>query len=136
MTRKYASFDTSQVRAVAADFGNAPARISRNVTSVMFKSAQNIKKSMRAQARERKHWHAVAGDITFDIEPDVDGVSAEIGPEIGRSGRGHQGSLAFIAYNGSSRGGGGTIRDPEVDLMEELPAFERFMEAAAIKALG
>ena len=58
-------------------------------------------------------------------------VSAVIGPE-----KGAPGSLANVAYFGTSRGGG-TVADPEDALQEEADAFvEHFAAMAEELALG
>jgi hypothetical protein len=48
-------------------------------------------------------------------------IEAEIGPSPGGSG-----SLAGIAYFGTSRAGGGTVRNPEDAMLEEAPNFYEF----------
>jgi hypothetical protein len=92
---------------------------------VVARSALNTKKLMQADARNSKHFKQLAPTISYDLkvhEFGGDGViEAEIGPTPGGSG-----SLAGIAYYGTSRPGGGTVRNPEDAMLEEAPNFYEY----------
>ena len=92
---------------------------------VVAKSALNTKKLMQADAKRSKHFKQLAPTIGYDLrvmEFAGDGViEGEVGPTPGGSG-----SLAGIAYYGTSRPGGGTVRNPEDAMLEEAPNFYEF----------
>lgn len=108
------SFDTSEVRAAAADMSNVDGRLRPDVSSVVKRGATNIKDDLTSQMRSSRHFKGFA-DISYDM---VDDFEAEIGPNKGGPGAG-----ANIAYFGTSRGGG-TVEDPEEALNREITAFE------------
>lgn len=108
------SFDTSEVRAAAADMSNVDGRLRPDVSSVVKRGATNIKDDLTSQMRSSRHFKGFA-DISYDM---VDDFEAEIGPNKGGPGAG-----ANIAYFGTSRGGG-TVEDPEEALNREIGAFE------------
>ena len=120
-------FDMSEVRAVAADMRAVDGRLNRWTLGVIEKGALNIKNQLRSEMQASRHFKGAAGDIDYDIRHSPGVIEAEIGP---RSGPGNPGALANIAYFGTSRGGG-TVRNPEYALAEEMPRFIRAMEAEA-----
>lgn len=126
------TFDSSELRALSADLTKAGSEIDGKVGAVVSKGAVNIKAQMRMEMYASTHFRGVGSSISYDIHGgDMFGVGvieAEIGPETGT---GSPGSLANIAYFGSSRGGG-TVPDPIGALNAELPRFE----AALTKILG
>ena len=112
------SADTSEMEALARDFGAIPAAMVPKVRGVVAKSAVNTKKLMRQDARRSRHFKQLEPTINYDIQTSGDVIMAEIGPTPGGSG-----SLAGIAYYGTSRPGGGTIRNPEEAMLEEAENF-------------
>lgn len=118
------SIDTSQVRNLVADLGKLDDNVSHEVPKIVTRGAVNIKKDMQEAMKKTSDggFRYVATQIFFD-ELD-DGLTAEIGPE--KYGRG-DGSLANIAYFGTSKGGG-TIEDPKFALERETPNFIRELE--------
>lgn len=120
------SVDTSEVRAAIADLTSVDSRLRPDVAAVVKKGAQNIKEDQQAQARKSRHFRGFAPGISYDM---VDDFEAEIGPVKGRPG-----SLANIAYFGTSRGGG-TVEEPAEALQRELPAFEKHLADIAEKAV-
>ena len=126
------NFDSSEVRALAADLTAAGDAVQGKAYGVVSKGAVNIKTQMRMEMYGSRSFRGVGSSISYDIHGgDVFGVGvieAEIGPETGG---GSPGSLANVAYFGTSRGGG-TVPDPQGALDAELPRFE----AALLKIAG
>lgn len=112
------SADTSQLDGLARDFGAIPAAMVPKVRAVVAKSALNTKNAMRKDASRSAHFKQLAAVINYDLEVRGDVTEAEIGPVPGGAG-----SLAGIAYFGTSKPGGGTVRDPEKAMNDEAPAF-------------
>lgn len=103
-------------RELAADLSSVSSRMRPDIASVVKKGATNIKNDLVTQMRSSTHFKGVAPGISYDM---VDDFEAEIGPT-----KGSPGSLANIAYFGSSRAGGGTVEAPEAALEREASAFE------------
>lgn len=118
--------DASELHQLAADLASAGSGIASRVRPVVVKGAVNIKNQMRTEARGSKHFKGGASDIDFSMTSQkifgVGVIEAEIGP---RSGPGQPGSIMNIAYFGTSRGGGGTVPDPQGALDAEAPRFEQ-----------
>lgn len=113
------SADASEVRAFAVELQTVPDNVVRKIPGVVKKGANNIKQTMVADFGRSRSFHQIGRAVSYDISMDATGVEAEIGPV-----KGSPGSLANIAYFGGANGGGGTIRDPERALEEEVPRFE------------
>jgi len=116
-------FDTSELRGLAADLTSAGSGIADKVRPVVHRGANNIKRQMRAEMRASAHFKGAADAIDYSMHGGmmfgVGVIEAEIGPR-----RGAPGSLANIAYFGTSRGGG-TVPDPKGALDVEAPNFEK-----------
>ena len=112
------SADASELDGLAKAFRAIPALMVPKLRGVVAKSALNTKNAMRKDAQSSRHFKQLAPTISYDLkvhEFGGDGViEAEIGPTPGGSG-----SLAGIAYYGTSRPGGGTVRNPEDAMLEE-----------------
>lgn len=119
-----ASFDSSELRAFAADLTSAGNAIAPAVRGIVAKGAVNIKKQMVEEMKSSTHFKGVARAISYDIKAEANAVEAQIGPS-----KGSPGSLANIAYFGTPRGGG-TVPDPQLALEAEMPNFERYINAA------
>jgi hypothetical protein len=115
------SADTSELAGLIRDFGKIPAAMVPKVRGVVAKAALNTKKAMRRDARGSRAFEVIARTIDYDIKVSGDVIEAEIGPSGGGSA-----SLAGIAYFGTSKPGGGTVRNPEDAMLEEAPAFYEF----------
>ena len=117
--------DTSDLDALARSFRQIPAAMVPKVRGVVAKSALNTKNIMRKDAQRSRHFKQLARTIGYDLKEHGFGgdgvIEAEIGPSPGGSG-----SLAGIAYYGTSRAGGGTVRNPEDAMLEEAPNFYEF----------
>ena len=121
--------DMSEVRTLAADMAQVDSRLTRRVKPVIRRGAQNIKNQLVDEMRSSRHFRGVAPGISYDLTDD--GYTAEIGPT-----KGQPGSLANVAYFGTSRGGG-TVRNPEYALAEEVPGFQQALgDLAAELTLG
>ena len=118
-------FDTSELRALAADLTAAGSGIAARVRPVVIKGAVNIKGQMRREMQESPSFKATAAAIDFDVETSgVGTLEAVIGPKVGS---GQIGGLGSIAYFGNSRGGG-TVADPQGALDAEAPKFQSALE--------
>ena len=117
--------DTSDLDALAASFRKIPADMVPKVKGVVAKSAVNTKKIMQKDARSSRHFKQLARTINYDLKEHSFGGDGVIEAEIGPSGGGSA-SLAGIAYFGTSRPGGGTVRNPEDAMLEEAPNFYEF----------
>lgn len=121
----------SELRAFAAQVKHAAADITPAAEKVIAKGAHNIRQDLQAQLRASTHFKGVAGSITYDL----DGLSAEIGPD---KASGSGGALANIAYFGGAgwggRHSGGTVEDPEEALNREAPHVEKWLAEEAVKS--
>lgn len=129
--------DMSEVRSFAAHLSGASKLAQRQARGVLKKGAQNIKEQLQDEVRRSQHFRGradqFAQSITYDLnEAGVGGggiMEAEIGPTKGSSG-----SLANIAYFGTSRGGG-TVPDPLGALLDEVPKFEQALADLAADSI-
>ena len=119
------SADTSDLDGLARDLRKIPALMVPKMRGVVAKSALNTKKIMQKDARSSRHFKQLARTINYDIKEHGFGGDGVIEAEIGPSGGGSA-SLAGIAYFGTSRPGGGTVRNPEDAMLEEAPNFYEF----------
>ena len=119
------SVDASDLDRLASDFRRIPADMVPKMRVVVAKSALNTKNIMRKDARSSRHFKQLAPTISYDLKVHEFGGDGVIEAEIGPSGGGAA-SLAGIAYFGTSRPGGGTVRNPEDAMLEEAPNFYEF----------
>ena len=119
------SADASELDGLAKAFRGIPALMVPKLKGVVAKSALNTKKLMQADARRSRHFKQLAPAISYDLKVHAFGgdgvIEAEVGPTPGGSG-----SLAGIAYFGTSKPGGGTVRNPEDAMLEEAPNFYEY----------
>lgn len=115
------SADTTELDGLVRDLGLIPSAMIPKVRGVVAKAAMNTKNLMRKDASGSKHFKQLVPTISYDLKSSGELIEAEIGPVPGGSG-----SLAGIAYYGTSRPGGGTVRTPEDAMMEEAPSFYEF----------
>jgi hypothetical protein len=116
------SADTGDLDNLAAAFRAIPAAMVPKMRGVVAKSALNTKNIMRKDAQASRHFKQLARTISYDIKVHGFGGDGVIEGEVGPSGAGSA-SLAGIAYFGTSRPGGGTVRNPEDAMLEEAPNF-------------
>lgn len=119
------SADASELDGLARAFRAIPAAMVPKMRGVVARSALNTKNAMRKDAQSSRHFKQLAPKISYDLKVHAFGgdgvIEAEIGPTPGGSG-----SLAGIAYYGTSRPGGGTVRNPEDAMLEEAPNFYEY----------
>jgi hypothetical protein len=109
--------DTSELRALTVDLRRASTQAVSAAAPVVKRGLVQIKTQLVEEMKASTHFKGVAPGISFD--EDADGLGGEVGPTKGRPG-----SLANIAYFGTSRGGG-TVPDPQGALDAEAPRFEK-----------
>lgn len=119
--------DDSELRAFSADLTAAATKVALGAPAVVNNGARKIKDQMIVEMAASNSFKGATEAISYDL--DAAGLSAEIGPV-----RGKPGSLANIAYFGTSRGGG-TVPDPQGALEAEIPAFEKALADLAEGAL-
>lgn len=119
------SFDMGEVSEFAKAIEGKAAATPEQVEAVTHRGANNIKRRLREEMFASKHFKGAGPAIDYDLRSGgaFGGgfVEAEVGPE-----RGKPGSLANIAYFGTSRGGG-TVADPQEALDAEAPNFEKYI---------
>lgn len=121
------SADTSDLDGLARAFRAIPAAMVPKVRGVVAKSALNTKNIMRKDARRSRHFKQIAPTISYDLKVMGFMGDAVVESEIGPSKQsGTSASLAGIAYYGTSRPGGGTVRNPEDAMLEEAPNFYEY----------
>lgn len=92
-------YDFSDLLKLAADLGRAPAEVAPNVKKAVTVTALKVKRDWAKEAK-RSGLVGYAASVDYDIESSSDGVTAEIGPNLGRN----QGSFGFVEE------GGGRVR--------------------------
>jgi hypothetical protein len=119
------SADTSDLDGLIRDLRKIPADMVPKLRGVVAKSALNTKKIMRADANKSRHFKQLSRTISYDLNVHEFGGDGVIEAEVGPSGGGSA-SLAGIAYFGTSKPGGGTVRNPEDAMLEEAPNFYEY----------
>jgi hypothetical protein len=115
---------------LAENLGRIAGHAVKDVDSVVEKGALNVKKELAADAAASKHFHGMAGSITYESAYRVGAVRYIVGPDKGRRG----GALGNIYYFGTSRGGGsGDIEKP---LRSEEPRLQSALADLADKWAG
>ncbi len=122
--------DASELRRLTADLIQATPLMVGKIQPVVVKGALNIKKAMQADASKSRHFKQIAQTINYDVTMNAAGLNASFDAEIGYDkSAGPAAALAGIAIFGSSRPGGGTVRNPEEALNDEAPSFEAALAA-------
>jgi len=126
------SADASELDGLARAFREIPALMVPKLRGVVAKSALNTKKLMQADVKKSTHFRGkkkpgLDASIDYDIKVHEFGgdavIEAEIGPNRARN---VAAGLAGIAYYGTSKPGGGTVRNPEDAMLEEAPNFYEY----------
>ena len=126
------SADASELDGLARAFRAIPALMVPKLRGVVAKSALNTKKLMQADVKKSTHFRGkkkpgLDASIDYDLKVHVFGgdgvIEAEIGPNPERN---PAAGLAGIAYYGTSKPGGGTVRNPEDAMLEEAPNFYEY----------
>lgn len=121
--------DVSELRRFATDLRNMPQYMRPEARKVIEKGGVNIKNQLRQEMQQSTHFKQVARSISYDIRDRAETIELEVGPV-----KGSPGSLANIAYFGTSLGGG-TVPDPELALDAEVPNLERYLADLVVKAV-
>ena len=116
------------MRSFSVTLREASKRVVDEVEKVIFKGSMNIKEQLKKEATGHEHFPLVAATMGFDMRQTPGGVVSDIGPR--------EGSLAGIAYFGSSRPGGASLPDPKWTLNDEAPAVERHIADVSERLLG
>lgn len=123
------SADASELDGLASAFRAIPAAMVPKMRGIVARSALNTKKLMQADVRKSQHFRGkkkpgLDASIDYDLKVLQFGGDAEIQAEIGPNPERNPASgLAGIAYFGTSKPGGGTVRNPEDAMLEEAPNF-------------
>lgn len=121
------SADASELDGLSAAFRAIPALMVPKLRGVVARSALNTKRIMQADAKRSRHFKQLGRTIDYDLKEHTFGgdgvIEAEVGPNPARGG---SASLAGIAYFGTSKPGGGTVRNPEDAMLEEAPNFYEY----------
>jgi len=121
--------DVAGLRAHAAALRAASRDAQRAVEATTNRAALNLKNDLKREAQDvgSSYFKRVPFAISYDVTVTGDAVEAVVGPEIGRG----QGSLAWIAYEGTATQGP-RFPDPAGALEREATVFERFLADAAV----
>jgi len=76
-------FDLTELTRLAADLGDAPDAVKKNLPKALSVIARNIKDDWKRNAEGGRIRRSA---VTYDINAKRDSVEAEIGPEVGRTG--------------------------------------------------
>lgn len=112
---------TDQIHRFAADLRALPEYARGDARQVLSKAGVNIKRQLVAEMSASGSFGAVARSISYEIEDRAGSIELVAGPT-----KGSPGSLANIAYFGSSRGGG-TVPDPRGALDAETPVAAAYL---------
>jgi hypothetical protein len=113
------TFDTSEVRRLAADLGAIPPATMPQVRAVLQKGALNIKNDWRQRWTGLSHVPALPYSITYDTTILATSARAEIGPDPSKRQGPLDNILEFGSINNAPHPGGGPA------LASEAPKFEK-----------
>lgn len=119
-------FDTSELDELRVRLNRASDELAGEVVKIVKRGALAIKKDMQDAATGSDHFSRMPASITYETFYEADAFVAEIGPEIGKL----QGSLAFLAYEGTHTGGP-VFADPALSLAREVPKVMDYISRAA-----
>lgn len=123
--------DNREIYDLSRDFGQVPARAVKKIRPIVSKTSLEVKRGMQADFRASTHFKPVARSVDYDVqEHNAFGsnvITSEIGPNKTTD---SSAALAGIGYFGSSRGGGGTVRDPVFHARDQGTKMVGFIEMA------
>ena len=111
-----------ELRRLVTDLGKAPRQVLDGAEKVLERGALNVKNDLNEQASGSRHFHGMAGSVSYDRSWSLGGLSFEVGPDKGRRG----GALGNLFFFGGANGGGGT-GDLDGALSREAPKLESAM---------
>lgn len=123
------SIDTTELQRLVADLRGVDAILLREIRPAVSRAGLNMKRQLVAEMSASRHFAPVAAAMSYETRPHVGGVEVLVGPK-----RGAPGSLANVAYFGTSRGGG-TVPDPAGALNAEAPRFVSALEEIVAEML-
>lgn len=86
------SFDFSELNALAADLGDAGAKVIPLARKAVEVTARNVKDDWRKEAK-RKGLKRYSTAVDYDMQLNTDGmIGAEVGPNLGKT----QGTFGFV----------------------------------------
>lgn len=115
--------DTSQLRRFSADLRATPSYLRPEARKIIERGAANIKRRMRADLQSSRHFKGGARSVRYEMFDRAGSLWAEVRPAFSPH---EAGSIANIAYFGTSKGGG-TVADPDLALDTEAPNVERYL---------
>jgi hypothetical protein len=80
------TFDFSELSKLAADLGEVPAKVTANVKKAVEVTARHVKDDWRDPLKQSERIPRGAQSVSYDVGVGSDGITAEIGPEIGGPG--------------------------------------------------
>lgn len=101
--------------AFARDLSASPGKARSKIRNVIKRGGQEMKQKMQSDFSGSRSFGHIARSISYDVSGGAN-PSVEVGPDAARS---SSAPLAGIAYFGGSRGGGGTVREPDYILEAE-----------------
>lgn len=114
-------WDISGLTEFVADLRALPEHARGDARQVLAKAGVNIKRQLVAEMGASRHFGQVASAISYEIQERAGSIELVAGPT-----KGSPGSLANIAYFGTSRGGG-TVPDPRGALDAETPTASSYL---------
>ena len=80
------TFDFSELSKLAADLGEVPAKMRRNVRTAVEVTARHVKDDWRDPLKQSEYVPRGAYAVSYDVTSGPEGVTAEIGPVTGGPG--------------------------------------------------
>jgi hypothetical protein len=80
------TFDFSELSKLAADLGEVPAKVTANAKKAVEVTARHVNDDWRDQLKQSERIPRGAQSVSYDVGVGSDGITAEIGPEVGGPG--------------------------------------------------
>ena len=117
-------FDFSEILALSADLGKAPAKAGANIVKAVAVTAKRVKEDWQEPWRGSEHVPGAPPSISYELKGAASifgsAISAEIGPEIGGPGA-LAGMLEYGTPNTGARGyGAEALHRNEADFVEGI----------------
>jgi hypothetical protein len=120
-------FDFSEISQLAADLGDAPKTIGKNLRSAVGRTAHRVRDDWRENVSDLSHLPQLPSKISYDLIATPGPVQSEITAEIGPVNEGQGslgGKLEYGSVNNPPRG------DGHAALQRNEEDFQRGIEAA------
>lgn len=125
------SVDASELDSLVNDLMAVPAKMTPKIKPIVTKAARNVKNIMRSDVSKSRHFRQIGRTVNYEVKAFQFAGDASIEAEIGYDKQvSGAASLAGIAIFGTSKPGGGTVRDPVEALLEEAPNFLEYIGQA------